>query len=488
LFLALATFGFGIMVEQLFYARGFMFTTLQSGRQVPRPSFATDDVAFYYVVLAMVVIVSLVVVVIRRARIGRMLQGMSESPTAVATMGLSTNTTRVIVFCISSFLAGVSGILYAASVHFATTSDSHFTSFYSLILLAVLALAPFAEPWYAIFALIAAVIPGYLTGENTTNWLNVLFGFFAIQVAMMGGPQPMPARLRTFFERFGRRRAPAEVGVELAAERPERVPASAGLEVDGLSVRFGGLLAVDRLSFKAPVGRITGLIGPNGAGKTTTFDACSGLNRRVEGAVRLHGEVVTKSPPAARARLGLGRTFQRMQLGDSLTVAENVALGAESSLAGASPLSQLASSKSQARATSDATASALATCGITGLAHAQAGSLSTGQRRLVELARCLAGEFDVLLLDEPSSGLDRAETAAFDEVLRNAVAERGCGILLVEHDMSLVMNVCDYIYVLDFGKLIFEGEPSTVASSAVVQAAYLGDDAVAPPEVQEATL
>jgi ABC-type branched-subunit amino acid transport system ATPase component len=212
------------------------------------------------------------------------------------------------------------------------------------------------------------------------------------------------------------------------------------------------------------------------------------LNRRVEGAVRLHGEVVTKSAPAARARLGLGRTFQRMQLGDSLTVAENVALGAESSLAGASPLSQLASSKSQARATTDATASALATCGITRLAHAQAGSLSTGQRRLVELARCLAGEFDVLLLDEPSSGLDRAETAAFDEVLRNVVAERGCGILLVEHDMSLVMNVCNYIYVLDFGKLIFEGEPSTVASSAVVQAAYLGDDAVAPPEVQEATL
>ena len=107
---------------------------------------------------------------------------------------------------------------------------------------------------------------------------------------------------------------------------------------------------------------------------------------------------------------------------------------------------------------------------------------------MVELARCLAGPFDILLLDEPSSGLDRAETATFDAVLRNVVAERGCGILLVEHDMSLVMNVCEYIYVLDFGKLVFEGEPSTVASSTVVQAAYLGDDAVAPEAVQEATL
>ena len=117
----------------------------------------------------------------------------------------------------------------------------------------------------------------------------------------------------------------------------------------------------------------------------------------------------------------------------------------------------------------------------------QAGALSTGQRRLVELARCLAGPFDILLLDEPSSGLDREETAVFDEVLRHVVEARGCGILLVEHDMSLVMNVCDYIYVLDFGKLIFEGEPQAVASSETVKAAYLGDDAVLPADVQEAT-
>jgi ABC-type branched-subunit amino acid transport system ATPase component len=333
-----------------------------------------------------------------------------------------------------------------------------------------------------------------VTGENTTNWLNVLFGFFAIQVAMQGGPAPMPARLRTFFERFGRRPAPIEVAApaRAAPAQPSRVPAaangSAGLEVERLSVRFGGLLAVDQLSFQAPVGRITGLIGPNGAGKTTTFDACSGLNRRVDGDVKLHGEVITKLPSPARGRLGLGRTFQRMQLGDSLTVAENVALGRESSLAGAWPQTQLVASKSDAREVRDSTAAALATCGIADLANVQAGSLSTGQRRLVELARCLAGPFDVLLLDEPSSGLDRAETATFDAVLRNVVAERGCGILLVEHDMSLVMNVCEYIYVLDFGKLVFEGEPSTVASSTVVQAAYLGDDAVAPEAVQEATL
>jgi ABC-type branched-subunit amino acid transport system ATPase component len=118
----------------------------------------------------------------------------------------------------------------------------------------------------------------------------------------------------------------------------------------------------------------------------------------------------------------------------------------------------------------------LALCGITHLAEAQAGSLSTGERRLVELARCLAGRFDLLLLDEPSSGLDRTETERFGRILRTVVESRGCGILLVEHDMSLVLNVCDDIYVLDFGRLIFRGSPTEVASSELVRVAYLGEE------------
>jgi ABC-type branched-subunit amino acid transport system ATPase component len=120
----------------------------------------------------------------------------------------------------------------------------------------------------------------------------------------------------------------------------------------------------------------------------------------------------------------------------------------------------------------------MALCGIEDLADAQAGALSTGQRRLVELARALAGPFDVLLLDEPSSGLDRDETARFGDLLVRVVAERGVGILLVEHDMSLVMRICNHLYVLDFGKLIFEGTPAEVAGSEVVQAAYLGTEGV----------
>ena len=214
LFLALATLGFGIMVERLFYPRSFMFTTFAEGRRMPRPSFGSSDEGYYYVVLAFVVVAAVIFALIHRGRLGRILRGLGDSPVAVSTLGLSTNVTRVIVFCIAAFFAAIAGVLYGGLVNFATSGDRYYQSFTSLILLAVLALAPFREPWYAVFAGLTAVIPGYLTGADTTYWLNVIFGLFAIMVAMQGGPAGMPRRLQVFFERFGRR-------------RPEPVPALA---------------------------------------------------------------------------------------------------------------------------------------------------------------------------------------------------------------------------------------------------------------------
>jgi ABC-type branched-subunit amino acid transport system ATPase component/branched-subunit amino acid ABC-type transport system permease component len=471
LFLALATFGFGIFVQQMLYSTSWMFTVLSSGRAVPRPSIGSSDTGYYYVVLAIVVVTGLIMVAIHQTRLGRLLRGLSDSPLAVATMGLSTSTTRVIVFCVSAFFAAISGVLYAASIHFAVSFDIHFDPFYSLTLLALLALAPFAEPWYAIFALIAAVVPGYLTSATATWWLNVIFGVSAIAVALRGSHAGMPVRLRRLLERFGHER-PEKRGPVPVPRQPTL--AGHGLDVRNLRVAFGGLVAVDGLSFSVPLGRITGLIGPNGAGKTTMFDACSGLNRRIGGQISLHGMDVTRRGAPAHGRLGLGRTFQRMALCDRLTVGENVALGRECGLAGRKVLGQLAATRSQRTETEAAAWSAMDLCGIADLAGIQAGALSTGQRRLVELARCLAGRFDILILDEPSSGLDRSQTEALADILRRTSGEHGCGILLVEHDMSLVMDVCEYIYVLDFGKLLFEGDPPSVAASPVVQAAYLG--------------
>jgi ABC-type branched-subunit amino acid transport system ATPase component len=248
-----------------------------------------------------------------------------------------------------------------------------------------------------------------------------------------------------------------------------------GLQVDGLTVQFGGVVAVDSVSLRAPAGRITSLIGPNGAGKTTTFNACTGLLRPTAGRVHLDGADVTRCTPQRRAQLGLGRTFQRMELFDSLTVRENVALGREARLSGDRPWTHLTCSARDAALIADATAGALALCGIDALADRPVGGLSTGQRRLVELARATAGGFSLLLLDEPSSGLDHAETEAFGRILRTLVADHGTAILLVEHDMALVMSVSAHLYVLDFGRLIFEGTPEAAQASDDVRHAYLGD-------------
>jgi ABC-type branched-subunit amino acid transport system ATPase component len=198
-----------------------------------------------------------------------------------------------------------------------------------------------------------------------------------------------------------------------------------------------------------------------------------------QGSVSLDGRSVARRSPAHRARLGLGRTFQRTELSEESSVRHNVALGRESGYAGLNPVRHLVSSPHQARAIRAATDEAIALCGLSDIADRQVSSLSTGQRRLVELARCLAGPFRVLLLDEPSSGLDRFETERFAEILRHVVRTRGVAVLLVEHDMSLVTSVCDYIYVLDFGATLFEGTARETVESELVRSAYLGKEIIA---------
>ncbi|HXN61902.1 MAG TPA: ABC transporter ATP-binding protein [Acidimicrobiales bacterium] len=252
----------------------------------------------------------------------------------------------------------------------------------------------------------------------------------------------------------------------------ERLP---DLAVEHLTVRFGGLVAVDDVTLHAPEGTITGLIGPNGAGKTTTFNACAGVVPAA-GKIRLGGQDLVHLSTPGRAAHGLGRTFQRMELFDSMTVAENVALGPEAFFAARRPWSQISGGRRERRQVAERSRASMEWCGIETLAASRAGDLSTGQRRLVELARAMATPFRFLLLDEPSSGLDVRETERFGEIVSSFVEETGTGILLVEHDMALVASVCRYIYVLDFGNLIFNGTTSEVLSSEVVRAAYLGSD------------
>jgi ABC-type branched-subunit amino acid transport system ATPase component len=252
-----------------------------------------------------------------------------------------------------------------------------------------------------------------------------------------------------------------------------------GLELSDVSVKFGGLKAVENLSLQAPAGRITALIGPNGAGKTTTFNACTGVVDKTSGTIRLGETQLDRLSTARRAQSGLGRTFQRIELVDTATVRDNVALGSEALIAGRRPWGQLIGSRRIRKQILQAADKEMERCGLTALANRQASELSTGQGRLVELARVLAAGFTFLLLDEPSSGLDKMETEQFGRVLAQSVEDRGFGVLLVEHDMALVRQICSYIYVLDFGELIYQGESKDVLASDVVRDAYLGTEAVA---------
>jgi len=257
----------------------------------------------------------------------------------------------------------------------------------------------------------------------------------------------------------------------------------AGLVVDDVTVRFGGLVAVDGVSLHAPPGRITALIGPNGAGKTTLFNACSGFVRPDHGRIVLDGADITGASPSRRARLGLGRTFQRLELFRTLSVRRNVELAAESLHIGNDPISQLGLGRSRRihHEAAERTAELLDLVGLSADAGRPAGELSTGAGRLLELARALARRPRMLLLDEPSSGLDAAETAGFGGLLQRIVAAGGVGVLLVEHDMDLVLSISAWIQVLDFGKPLTAGTPEEIRASAVVRDAYLGSKTLVSP-------
>jgi branched-chain amino acid transport system ATP-binding protein len=253
------------------------------------------------------------------------------------------------------------------------------------------------------------------------------------------------------------------------------------LEVTEVSVRFGGVSALSGVSLSAPAGRITGLIGPNGAGKTTLFDVITGMRKPQRGHVLLDGRDVSRLSSYRRARLGLGRTFQKLELFGTLTVRENISAAASM---GRPVFRRPGGRRDADESTPDDSGAAEPIARVTerlldyvslgDVADRRADTVPTGTGRLVELARALAVNPTVLLLDEPASGQNVDETAGFAEVLRSLAAD-GLAVLLVEHDMELVMRICDHIYVLDFGDIIASGPPDAIRKDPMVQAAYLGE-------------
>ena len=251
------------------------------------------------------------------------------------------------------------------------------------------------------------------------------------------------------------------------------------LHATGVTKRFGGLTAVDDVSISVQPGQVTALIGPNGAGKTTLFQCLTGRERPDAGVVCLGDRDITGLHPDARARLGLGRTFQRLAVFPSMTVADNLRVGAENRprlggvlRVGALLAGMLGFPVDEEEADGRRVDEVLQLLGLKELRDLPAGSLSTGTLRLVELGRALCNDPRVLLLDEPASGLDSTETEELQRVLRT-IAGGGLGVLLVEHDVDLVFHVADVVYAMAEGKLLTSGRPDDVRRHPAVQAAYL---------------
>jgi branched-chain amino acid transport system ATP-binding protein len=238
---------------------------------------------------------------------------------------------------------------------------------------------------------------------------------------------------------------------------------TAALVTDKVTVAFRGLLALNEVSLELEEGKITGLIGPNGAGKTTMIGVLSGLQRPRSGHVTLGGRNVTRMPPHRRARLGMARTFQRLELWRSMTVEENILTAAE-----------FARGWRRGWDPRAAAAEAIELLGLAGVAGQDVTDLSSGYGRLVEVARAVAVHPRVLLLDEPSAGLTEAESRKLGETLASYVAASGTTVMMVEHHVELVSSICAYVYVLEFGQIIADGTPAEVRASAAVQEAYLG--------------
>lgn len=472
-YLAMATLTFGLICVGVFHETKF-FNGAVGIEDIPYPRFGGLTISgypAYWFAWALAFGVALLTLNVLRGRSGRAFEAIRNDELAAEALGVPTRRYKILAFAYAGALAGLSGAVYAAFLGIVVPDAVGVTLSITLLLMVVLGGSGGVSG-----ALIGAALIGFLdiSGHQFQNTREVAYGVLVILVviAAPGGAFGL-IRARFKHDRLERGVGPPAI----AAARPAALPPEnvAPLTVSHVTQRFGGLIAVNDVSFELTRGTLTSLIGPNGAGKTTLFNAIGGIGRPSAGRVAVAGIDVTGWQPHRVAALGVGRTFQNARLFGEMTVLENVVAGAfrtERTSFGSDLLGLPRSRRSERAATERARAT-LARLGLEAIASKPAKDLAFGDRRRVELARATASDPWLLLVDEPAAGLNAAERAALTaDLLR--LRDGGMTLLLIEHDMRLVMSISERVMVLKFGTMIADGSVDAVRNDPAVVAAYLG--------------
>jgi ABC-type branched-subunit amino acid transport system ATPase component/ABC-type branched-subunit amino acid transport system permease subunit len=478
-YLAIVTLGFGEIVRitavNLDSLTGGPNGKVVGARPVLLGRELTSVADFYWLALAMALVTLVATRNLARSRLGRAWQSVREDEAVAEAVGVASVRAKLYAYVLGSVWAGLAGALSAAK--FGIVNPTSFTFTVSVLILVVVVLGGRGSfPGVVLGAVVVAGLPEALRGIE--EWKYVGFGLALIVVMLVRRQGLLPAP-RTRDDPFAV--LPGTGGEDLpgagdlrAAEDEAR---PGGLVVDGLRHRFGGLVAVDGVSFSVDPGEIVGLIGPNGAGKTTVFNGITGVVRPESGRVALGDRVLTGLAPHAVVAAGVARTFQGTRLFDGLTAADNVLAGMDGRLrAGvAAALLHLPRQRREEGAALGQARAWLDFVGLSGRGGRCAADLSLADQRRLDIARALASGPSVLLLDEPAAGLNPVEKASLAALVRR-IRDAGTTVVLIEHDIAFVEGLCDRVLVMDAGRLLAEGTPAQVRAHPLVIEAYLGAD------------
>jgi branched-chain amino acid transport system permease protein len=493
-YLAMATIGFGIIL-QLILVNAIWLTNGSDGiPKIPSPwigSFELKDPGtIFYVAAVSLVFLTWGAIHLKDSRVGRAFMAIRENEMAAGTAGVDTTYYKIMAFSLSAGYAGFGGWLFAHSGSHYISPDT-FSFEQSVIMLVMAVLGGNGSAIGSIVgAILLTLLPEVLRFLKDSYMMVYAAGIVLIMIFMPSGIAGLvknlrvSARLREWW-RDGSTAARQVAAATSTLKSPDAaIPATSSncsgsnevlLTVKGLAKYFGGLRAVDGVDMEVRRGMIHALIGPNGSGKTTILNMLSGLYVPTAGEILLEGRAISGQKSHRITSRGMARTFQNIRLFGELSVLENVLIGQHGHTRSGllTSVLQPPSQRAEEAGMRKKALEMLAFVGLKGKEFDQANSLPYGQQRLLELARALASDPKLLLLDEPAAGLNAAETDALVELLFQ-ICDRGITILLVEHDMSLVMNVSDHITVLNFGKKIAEGSAEEVEHNQEVIDAYLG--------------